>query len=183
MLVTQIVFDDFTDIDVFLAWDLLNRVHRPDWQVRLLGTRPHHVSRAGLSIAMHGDIEQATHADAVLFASGAATRTLYKDAAYLARFSLDPARQRIGAVCSGALLLAGLGLLRGKRATTYPTTTALLADEGVDVVDQAFVCDGNIATAAACLAGVDLAGWVIASLLGDAQRDAVLAQVQRVGSA
>src|SRR5262249_166215 len=149
------------DIDVMLAWDLLNRVRRPDWRVRLLGTAPKHTSVAGLTIPMHGAIEEAKGADAVLFASGTSTRRLMHDRAYLARFALDPARQKIGAMCSGSLLLAALGLLDGKRATTYPTAKDALLATGVRVVDEPFVAEGNVATGAACLAGVDLAGWII----------------------
>jgi nicotinate-nucleotide pyrophosphorylase (carboxylating) len=117
-LITQIVFDHFTDIDVFLAWDLLNRVRRPDWTVKLLGTNGQHVSVAGLTIPMHGRIEESADADAVLIASGPETRALRLDRTYLGRLRLDPGRQLIGSMCSGALILEALGLLHGKRATS-----------------------------------------------------------------
>jgi transcriptional regulator GlxA family with amidase domain len=183
MQVAQIVFDQFTDIDVFLAWDLLNRVRRPDFSVRLLGTGSTHVSVSGLRIPMHGSIDEAKDADAVLFASGPATRTLMHDAAYLARFQLDPSRQWIGAMCSGSLLLGALGLLRGKRATTYPTAVEALRGLGVEVVDRPFVVEGHVATAAACLAGIDLASWTIETLLGSEVAAEVIAQIQPVGAA
>ncbi|HUS64874.1 MAG TPA: DJ-1/PfpI family protein [Kofleriaceae bacterium] len=181
MRIVQVVFDRFTDIDIFLAWDLLNRVRRPDWQVRLVGTADHHTSVSGLTIPMHGRIEETAGADAVLFGSGPLTRELMRDAGYLERFRLDPSRQLIGSMCSGALLLGALGLLEGKRATTYPTAVALLRALGVEVVDEPFVREGNVATAAACLAGQDLAGWVIETLLGADVRRSVLAEVQPVG--
>lgn len=181
MLIVQIVFEQFTDIDVFLAWDLLNRVRRSDWKVKLLGTTASHTSRAGLAIPMHGQVEEAAQADAVLFAGGPATRELRFDRDYLARLRLDPSRQLVGSMCSGALLLAALGLLDGKRATTHPVVRQLLVDAGVEVVDEPFVREGNVATAAACLAGVDLAAWVIETLLGKTMRDDVLQGVQPVG--
>jgi putative intracellular protease/amidase len=180
VLVAQIVFDRFTDLDVFLAWDLLNRVQHPGFQVKLLGTRSHHTSRSGLTVPMHGSIDEAAQADAVLFASGPATRDLRSDREFLGRLRLDPERQLIGSMCSGALLLAALGLLDGKRATTHPTTVEHLRQAGVDVVDEPFVCVGNVATAAACLAGVDLAGWVIERLLGRSVLDAVMSEVRPV---
>lgn len=180
MLVAQILFDRFTDFDVFLAWDLLNRVRHPNWSVKLLGTATHHTSRSGLTVPMHGTIDEASSADAVLFASGPATRELFHDKGYLARFDLDPGRQLVGSMCSGALLLAKLGLLEGKKATTHPSTVDLLRDAGVEVVSAPFVREGNVATAAACLAGVDLAAWVIESLLGTEARDAALAEVRPV---
>jgi transcriptional regulator GlxA family with amidase domain len=181
MLIAQIVFDRFTDLDVFLAWDLLNRVRRPDWKVRLLGTSDHHTSAAGLTIPMHGRIEEAEGADAVLFASGPETRALRLDRGYLARLKVDPQRQLVGSMCSGALILQALGLLEGKRATTHPYARDLLASTGVTVVDEPFVREGNVATAAACLAGIDLAVWVIESLVGRDARDAALREVMPVG--
>jgi transcriptional regulator GlxA family with amidase domain len=183
MQIALIAFDDFTDIDIFLAWDLLNRVERPGWRVRILGTAARHRSKAGLVLPVHGLIEEAASADAVLFASGPATRRLSRDPEYLSRFRLEPARQHIGAMCSGALLLAALGLLKGRRATTYPTAKEALIAFGVEVVDAPFVQEGRIATAAACLAGVDLAGWVIESLVGAEARDAVLREVAPVAPA
>jgi transcriptional regulator GlxA family with amidase domain len=181
MRVAQIVFDGFTDIDVFLAWDLLNRVRRPGWEVRLLGSAPAHTSATGLTVPMHGRLEEARDADAVLFASGQTTRTLMHDQAWLARLALSEERQLIGSMCSGALLLAALGHLRGRRATTYPTAVDELRRMGVTVVDEPFVLEGRVATAAACLAGVDLAGWVIESLLGAEVRQRALEEVQPVG--
>lgn len=181
MLIAQIVFDRFTDLDVFLAWDLLNRVRRTDWTVRLLGTSDHHTSAAGLTIPMHGRVEEAARADAVLLASGPETRALRLDRAYLARLALDPERQLVGSMCSGALILEALGLLKGKRATTHRFARDLLVATGVTVVDEPFVREGNVATAAACLAGVDLASWVIDSLLGREARDAALREVMPVG--
>lgn len=178
-----VVFDQFTDIDVFLSWDIANRVRDRDLRVRLLGTAPRHTSLAGLAVPVHGSIDDAARADGVIVASGPATRRLADDPAYLRRLRLDPGRQKIGSMCSGALVLAALGLLDGKRATTYPTTVDLLAARGVTVVDEPFVVEGNVATAAACLAGIDLVGWMIAGLFDEATRDAALAEIAPVGRA
>ncbi len=182
MDIAIVAFDDFTDLDVFLPWDLLNRVRRPDWRVRILAEQAQVRSTAGLSIPVHGPLEEAALADAVLFASGPGARRAYRDESFLRRLGkLDPSRQRIGSMCSGSLILAALGLLRGKRATTYPTSRDLLAEFDVEIVEEAFVRDGSIATAAGCLAGADLAGWVIAELAGSDLRDTVLRSVQPLG--
>jgi transcriptional regulator GlxA family with amidase domain len=126
-----IAFDDFTDIDVFFLWDLLNRVQEPGWRVRILGESAKHTSSTGIEIPMHGHISESTGCDVVLFSSGMGTRRKRTDPAFLSEFHLDPERQLIGSMCSGALLLAALGLLDGKSATTYPTARDLLASTGV----------------------------------------------------
>lgn len=169
-----ICFDGFTDLDVFLPWDLLNRpvtegLAAGPWQVRLLGTADRHVSQTGLTIAMHGRVEEAAAADAVFLASGRITRTLHRDQAFLARLAgLDPDRQLLAAQCTGSLILGALGHLRGRRATTYavPDAIARLGELGAEHVPGPMVVDGRVATAAGCLAAVDLCRWLMAGLAG-----------------
>ena len=181
MDIVIVAFDEFTDLDVFLPWDLLNRVREPGWSVRLLGEAREHRSISGLVVPMHGHVDDANAADVVLFASGPATRRKYVDSEYLRIFKLDPNRQMIGSMCSGALILGGLGLLTGKEATTYPTAKTLLAEMGVKVLDRPFVQAGNIATAAGCLAGVNLSSWVLEAKAGTKIRDTVIESIQPVG--
>ncbi|MFS2106024.1 DJ-1/PfpI family protein [Ralstonia sp. Ralssp135] len=179
--ISIVAFDDFTDIDLILVWDLLNRVHLPGWNVSLVGDGPFHRSMTGLTIPMHGPLSEANTADAVLFTSGKGTRAKIRDADYLAQFQLNPERQLIGSVDSGALLLAALGLLDGKRATTYPSAKPLLEQYGVWVVEEPLVIDGNVATAGGCMSGQYLAHWVMERLVGKPIADAVITSWQPVG--
>ena len=179
--VVIVAFDDFTDIDLILIWDLLNRVHLPNWSVRIVGEAKFHRSMTGLTVPIHGPLDEANVADAVLFTSGKGTRTKIVDSEYLAQFKLDPERQLIGSICSGALLLGALGLLTGKEATTYPSAKPLLELFGVRVVERPIVIEGNIATTGGCLAGQYLAGWVIERLVGSAIAQAVITSCQPVG--
>ncbi|BDG47285.1 hypothetical protein PspKH34_18460 [Parageobacillus sp. KH3-4] len=84
-------------------------------------------------------------------------------------------------MCSGALIIAALGLLDGKTATTYPTAKKELEKFNVNVVEESFVVEGNIATAAGCLAAQDLVGWFIERLVSKKVRHAVLNSIQPVG--
>jgi transcriptional regulator GlxA family with amidase domain len=181
--VAIIVFDNFTDIDVFLPWDLFNRVRVKDksWKVKILGTQTRHTSTSGLSIDTHGMIEESHSADIVFFSSGRGTRQLMRDQEYLKRFALDPERQIICSMCSGALILAGLGLLNNITATTYPSVVEELKAFGVEVEEKALVTHGNIGTAAGCLAFLDLIGWVLDKTAGTEIREDVLASVMPVG--
>ena len=184
MNICIVCFDRFTDIDTFLPWDLLNRVRLLDdgWSVKLIGDKAAHTSIAGLETPMHGSLAEAAAADAVLFTSGAkGIGPLLDDGAWLGAFDLDPGRQMIGSMCTGAAILAKLGLLDGLTATTYPTSVPLLESLGVTVVTEPIVVHGNIATAAGCLAAQDLSHWVIEGLAGKATADAVLASIRPVG--
>jgi transcriptional regulator GlxA family with amidase domain len=181
--ITIVAFDNFTDIDVFLAWDLFNRIklRNKEWQVKIVGTKPNHRSVTGLNLDMHDRIEACNGADVVFFASGPGTRALIKDPVYLAQFKLDAGRQLICSMCSGSLILAALGLLNGLTATTYPTAINELKSFGIEVENKDLVIHGNIATAAGCLAAIDLVGFVIEKLLGAEIREDVIASVQPIG--
>lgn len=176
-----IIFDDFTDLDLFLMWDLLNRVRVEGWSVKILGERESHISKTGISISTHGRIDEANTADAVMFVSGSGTRSRIGDENWLAQFRLDPEKQLVGSICSGALILAKLGLLEGKTATTYPTSKVALENFGVEVVEKPFVAHGNIATAGGCLAQQYLIGWVVEKLADREWSDLILKSIQPVG--
>ena len=177
-------FDKFTDVDIFLSWDLLNRLkyHDRDFQVKIVGTKNFHKSVCGLDLATHGFVEECNDADLVFFGSGPGTRTVIKDSSYLERFRLKPDKQIICSMCSGALIIAALGHLKGVSATTYPTAFELLRTYGVDVIeDKHLVTQGNIGTAAGCLAAVDLMGWAIEKLYDSKVRKDVIASVLPLG--
>nr|AIA11024.1 Putative amidotransferase [uncultured bacterium] len=176
-----VIFDKFTDIDLFLMWDLLNRVRIENWDVKILGENDSHVSATGISVATNGRIEEANEADAVLFVSGQGTRAKMIDKDWLSRFNLNPEKQFIGSICSGSLLLAALGLLEGKTATTYPTSKAALEGFGIEVLEKPFIAHGNVATAGGCLAQQYLIGWIIENLADKNWRDLVLKAIQPVG--
>jgi hypothetical protein len=54
--ITIVAFDKFTDIDIFLAWDLFNRTkfRATDVSVKIVGTKEKHKSVCGINLDMHG---------------------------------------------------------------------------------------------------------------------------------
>lgn len=181
MKIAIIIFDKFTDVDLWLMWDLLNRVLVKDWKVRILGDKEVHLSSTNIETKTHGRLEEANDADAVLFVSGFGAADRLADENWLAKFNLNPEKQIIGSICSGSLILAKLGLLQGKTATTYPTSKNRLESFGVEVVEKPFVAHGNVATAGGCLAQQYLIHWVIENLTDKDWADVVLKAVQPVG--
>ncbi len=93
-----VIFDKLTDIDLFLMWDLLNRVRVADWEVKILGEKERHVSATNIEIKTHGRIEEANDADACLFVSGQGTRDRIADENRLAKFDLNAEKQFIGSI-------------------------------------------------------------------------------------
>ena len=136
----------------------------------------------GVTLRAQSALEDARSADAVIVGSGIKTREIVADAAVLARLQLEPGRQLVGAQCSGALVLAKLGLLAaGAPACTDLTTKPWVLEAGVEVLNQPFHAAGNVATAGGCLASAYLAAWVIARSEGADAAAAALHYVAPVG--
>lgn len=99
----------------------------------------------GVVIEQMSSLQEAVGADAVVVGSGIATREVVEDRAIMdVPKELDPQRQLIAAQCSGALVLAKLGLLHGVPACTDLTTKPWVIAAGVDVLNQPFFARGML---------------------------------------
>ncbi|PCE33994.1 DJ-1/PfpI family protein [Burkholderia ubonensis] len=179
--IALVAFDQFTDIDLFLMWDILGR-NRDDWQVRIVGRHDELRSAHGLSVKTHGALADANDADVVLFASGKeGVPAAIADSAFIGAFRLDPSRQLIGSICAGAFILAKLGLLPEQRASTHPEAREALRATGVEPDERPFMSTGNVATAGGCLAALYLVGWAVERLFGADKRRETLRPVLPAG--
>lgn len=181
MHIAILTFDGYNELDSFVALGILNRVKRPGWRVSICSPTPEVTSMNGLTVKAQSRLDEAPAADAVLVGSGVRTREVVADGALMARLRLDPARQLIAAQCSGALVLAKLGLLGSLPACTDLTTKPWVQEAGVQVLEQPFVAHGNVATAGGCLASPYLAAWFIARSEGLDAAAAALHYVAPVG--
>ncbi|WP_088185643.1 AraC family transcriptional regulator, partial [Sphingobium sp. Z007] len=126
-------------------------------------------------------LEFASQADVVLIGSGVRTREVVSDAKLMTRIVLDPARQIIGAQCSGALIPAKLGLIGDLPVCTDVTSKPWVIETGVRVIDAPFVAHGPVATAGGCMAAHYLSAWAIAVGAGEAAARNVIDYVAPVG--
>ena len=170
MRVAILTFDGFNELDSFIALGLLNRLSAQGWKAEITSPSTHVTSMNGVTVQAQQPLEFANDADAVIFGSGIYTRAIAQEfgnrGALLDRLQLDPLRQLIGAQCSGALLLARLGLLADMPACTDLTTKPWLIEAGVRVEDAPFHARGPIATAGGCLSAQYLAAWMMVSRAG-----------------
>lgn len=174
MHIAIVSFDGFNELDSLIAFGILNRIKKPHWRVSVCGPSPELTSMNGLVVRAQSQLDEASEADAVLVGSGSKTLEVVADERAMSRLALDPSRQLIAAQCSGALILAKLGLLSGIPACTDLTTKPWVQEAGVDVLDQPFFAQGNVATAGGCLASPYLAAWIIARTEGvQAAKDAL----------
>ncbi|MEM8545566.1 MAG: DJ-1/PfpI family protein [Cyanobacteria bacterium P01_H01_bin.119] len=128
----------------------------------------------GLQIIPEYDFAAAPKIDLLVVPGGFGTRALLQDADALNWIiAVSAGAQQVTSVCTGALLLAKLGLLNNKRATTHWGAYDALAELDASITverDRRVVHDG-IFTSAGVAAGMDMAFAVVEALLGQAVAD------------
>ncbi|MCQ4254044.1 DJ-1/PfpI family protein [Stutzerimonas stutzeri] len=175
MHIAILTFDGFNELDSLIALGILNRIKRPGWRVALASPSETVTSMNGVRLYRQACLEELESCDAVLVGSGIRTREIAQDVAVMQLLArLNPARQLIGAQCSGTLLLAKAGLLNGVPGCTDLTTKPWVQEAGIEVLEQPFFARDNLATAGGCLASIYLAAWTLARLVGlDAAAEAL----------
>lgn len=181
MHIAILTFQGFNELDSLVALGVLNRVKRPNWRVTLCCPEAMVTSMNGVVVHAQSSLSELPFTDAVIIGSGTKTREIVGDPMIMSALQLDPARQLIGAQCSGTLILAKLGMLGSMPACTDLTTKPWVQEAGVEVLNQPFYADGNVATAGGCLASQYLAAWIIARIEGTTAAESALHYVAPVG--
>jgi transcriptional regulator GlxA family with amidase domain len=86
--------------------------------------------------------------------------------------------RRLGSVCTGAMIVAAAGLLRGRAAVTHRSALAALAGMGAEVVAARVVDDGDLVTAGGVTSGLDLGLHLVERLAGPAAATAVASEME-----
>lgn len=181
MHIAILTFQGFNELDSLVALGVLNRIKKPDWRVTLCCPESTVTSMNGVTVHGQSSLAEAASADAVIIGSGIKTREIVNNPAIMSTLRLDPARQLIGAQCSGTLILAKLGILANVPACTDLTTKPWVQEAGIEVLNQPFYASGNIATAGGCFASQYLAAWIIARTEGEEVAKEALHYVAPVG--
>lgn len=128
----------------------------------------------GLRVIPDFGFATAPRIDVLVIPGGFGTRPLLQDADVLAWIgTVAPGAEYVTSVCTGSLLLASAGLLRGKRATTHWAALDELEriDDTVTVERTARVVNDGIVTSAGVASGMDMAFSVVERICGRAVAD------------
>jgi transcriptional regulator GlxA family with amidase domain len=181
MRIAILTFDGFNEIDSFVASYMISRVPRAGLKAEITCAGPVVESGRGVRVMAQQPLEFTREADAVLVGSGKLTPQIAEDEALLSRLSLDPRRQLVASQCSGALVLAKLGVLGSLPACTDRATAPMVEAAGIRLLERPFFASGNLATAGGCLSSHYLATWVIWKLAGRDVAEEALTYVAPVG--
>lgn len=160
-------------LDLVGPWEVLARI--PDAKLHLVWTRPGPLlADGGMEVAATASFDDSPPLDVVLVPGGPGQQSLMRH-----QLLLDFVRRQAGAarwfgsICTGALLLGQAGLLKGRRVTTHWLARDAVAQFGAQVVEERYVFDGNLVTAAGVSAGIDMALALAARLGGDRTAQAI----------
>jgi transcriptional regulator GlxA family with amidase domain len=182
-----LLFDDVEELDAVGPWEVLSSWTRlqPDdgWQVTTLSPTGGTVRCAkGLRIIAEHSIGDMPRLDVLVHPGGFGTRALMRDEQHLAWLhELAADSSLMTSVCTGSLVFAAAGLLRGRPATTHWSAVGLLmeTDPTIDVrADERYVDDGDVVTSAGVSAGIDMALHLVERLAGTEHAREVRREIQ-----
>ncbi len=156
--------------DVF---SVANVFARGSYEIAYVGARSDVTAASGLKLRLERlpAVNSATDTILVPGGSSGAIRNATADQVLMRWLQKSSKQvQRVASVCSGAFILAELGLLDGKRAVTHWSATKQLAKQlaSAQIEDEAiFVEDGKVWTSAGVTTGIDMALAIVARDLGD----------------
>lgn len=114
-----------------------------------------------------GRLSEVEGCDLLCVPGGYGTVAALEDGRYLYELGrLAVHAQYVTSVCTGSLLLAAAGLLRGRRAACHWAWRELLPSFGVIADAGRVVRDGNVFTGGGVTAGIDMALAVVSELAG-----------------
>lgn len=178
-----LIFPDFQILDAtgpIAAFEIASRMSANTYDLRIMA------ADAGLVASSSGAAMQAgaldvQGIDTILVAGGNGSRIAAvepRTQAWLREASATA--RRTASVCSGAYVLAEIGLLDGRRATTHWQHSTHFPKRYPKVrlePDRIFIKDGPVWTSAGITAGIDLALALIAEDLGEEIARAVAQQL------
>ena len=182
-----LLFDGVGELDVVGPWEVLAywTQHHPEdgWSISCLSPGGADVAGAkNLVLGAHHPLEDAPALNVLIHPGGHGIRRLLRDPAHLDWVRAQrEAVELMASVCTGSLVYASAGLLRGRSATTHWASLNLLSELDPTVitdVNARFVDDGDLLTSAGVSAGIDLALHLVARLVGTERADEVRRGIQ-----
>jgi cyclohexyl-isocyanide hydratase len=163
----MLIFPRMTQLDMTGPYEVLARL--PDTAVELIAhTREPVATDRGLQIVPTTTFAECPTLDVIMVPGGPGQQDLMEDEAALSFLRKQAGgAQFVTSVCTGSLVLAAAGLLKGKRATSHWAAVEHLVHLGAIPIREQVVVDGNVVTGAGVTSGIDFALQLAAMLEGE----------------
>jgi transcriptional regulator GlxA family with amidase domain len=164
-----LIYDRFTALDAVGPYEVLRLI--PGARVSFAAKEKGPIRTDAGSLALIADfaIEEIKAADIVVVPGGPGQTALMNDNRILDWIrNVHSTTRWTTSVCTGSLVLAAAGLLKGLRATTHWLALDVLRKYGAEPTSERVVTQGKIITAAGVSAGIDMALRLAALECGEA---------------
>ena len=168
MHIVTLLFPGITVLDIAGPMEVLSWM--PGAAITHAGLAPGKVQGAqtNFGLSIERVIEEVHSADILVIPGGPGSRALMVDERVLAWVrKIHATTQWTTSVCTGSLVLAAAGLLKGLDATTHWNATPALEKFGARYVEKRVVRQGKIVMAAGVSSGIDMALTLLALIEGE----------------
>jgi len=168
MQIAFLIYEGLTALDIIGPYEVLSQIPAAD--VRFVAKRPGpiKVDSGAFTIGTDHALADVPRPEVFVIPGGVAgTFAAAKDPEILDWVREAHAHSRYStSVCTGSLILGAAGLLKDLNATTHWAAKTLLEQTGAAYTGERFVVAGKIITAAGVSAGIDMALYLMAELVG-----------------
>ncbi|MEU5974588.1 DJ-1/PfpI family protein [Streptomyces sp. NPDC047315] len=168
MQIAVLLYDRFTTLDAVGPYELLGRL--PGSEVVFVGKEegPVRGDQGTLALVADRTLADVTSPDILLVPGGPGDEAARADGEVTEWLrTVDATTTWTTSVCTGSLLLAGAGLLDGRRATSHWLALEELGSLGARPSRERVVFDGKYVTAAGVSSGIDMALHLLGKIAGD----------------
>jgi transcriptional regulator GlxA family with amidase domain len=167
MQIAILLFDRVTPLDAVGPYQVLAEL--PESELVFVGERlgPVRSDDGLLGLVVDATLDQVSTPDVVVVPGGPGQSDHMTDGPVQRWLHAVDEHTWTTSVCTGSLILAGAGLLKGRRATTHWLALEQLTTWDATPVHERVVIDGKYATAAGVSAGIDMALTLAGRLAGD----------------
>lgn len=167
-----VLYPGVTHLDFTGPHQVLSRAPNSETIVASMGGQD--IEAEGLTFTNLADLSKIDRCDVICIPGGFGTTAAMLDEAFMAQV------RRLGAgakyqtsVCTGSLILAAAGFLKGKRAACHWAWRSMLEPFGAIVGEERVVRDGNIITGGGVTAGIDFGFVMLEELAGRDYAEAI----------
>ncbi|MBX9392614.1 DJ-1/PfpI family protein [Streptomyces sp. TRM72054] len=174
MQIAIVLYDGFTALDAVGPYETLGRL--PDAETVFVAERTGPVRNDTGNLALTADrtLTDMPSPDIVVVPGGPGQESQMANDTLLDWLrTADAGTTWTTSVCTGSLILAAAGLLRGRRATSHWLTLDELKPFGVEPTGERVVFDGKYVTAAGVSSGIDMGLTLLGRIAGDEHAQAV----------
>ncbi|MEV5595608.1 DJ-1/PfpI family protein [Streptomyces sp. NPDC052496] len=168
MQIAVLLYDRITALDAIGPYETLSRIPGAETVFVAGRTGEHRTGCGSLALTADAVLSEVTAPDVLVVPGGRGHAALMDDGPLHDWLrAVDTRTTWTTSVCTGSLLLAAAGLLKGRRATSHWLALDRLPSYGAEPTGERVVFDGKYVTAAGVSSGIDMGLALAGRIAGD----------------